>query len=58
MGMIVLIVRLLAFVFGGVVAAGLRVQLKWSLLWAMVVGIAVYVASDDIVEWLLFGRLP
>ena len=52
-----LIVALLSFVLGGAVAVGLYLWLKASPLWAVLAGIAVYIASDYLAQFLLFGHI-
>ena len=52
-----LIIRLSAFALGGMIAAGLHVQLKLSLLWSAIAGIAIYITSGLLIEHLLVGRV-
>jgi hypothetical protein len=52
-----LIVALSSFVLGGAVAVGLYLRFKTSPFWAVLAGIAVYIAADFLVQFLLFGHI-
>lgn len=50
-----LLIRLLTFALGGAVAIALRQRLQWSMTAVVVAGALVYVATDLVLEALLFS---
>lgn len=52
-----LLVRLLAFALGGAASVAFHLQLKVSMLWSVMIGIAAYTVIDFIAEYWLLGHV-